>query len=149
MATGGAEETKNGAEQIHTRLRDLDDWKIRITWVGAGLVGLIALLAATGGAPSPETWTSIFRALTITFVLVSGGLLAYARANFEWAASLIEHELEANPKLKKTDGLDRLPGAMQEWPNRAEEAFRAALLLIILSGSTFFLSVLCSLIPCY
>jgi hypothetical protein len=141
MATGEAEEPKNGAERIYTRLRDLDDWKTRINWVGAGLVGLIALLAATGNDSSAESGPSICRALAVTLVLFSGGLLAYARVNFEWAASRISHELEATPTLGKADGLDRLPEEMRAWPKRAEQAFSVGLVLILLSAVAFFVSI--------
>jgi hypothetical protein len=141
MATEGAKATNNDPEKkISTRQRNLDEWKSRIIWSAAGLGGLIALFAATGSAYLPMV-PAILRAAEITLVVLAVVPLAYARVNFEWAASSIEHELEANPELKETNELDKLPEDKRRWPKRAEWAWLVALGMILVSAVAFLVSV--------
>jgi len=106
-----------------------------ILWVGASLVGLIALIADGVCDPS-DIATALLRAMAVTAVVVAGGSLAYARVNFEWQATLIERKIE-DREVDGSDELGKLPEEMRGWPNSAELAWAIGLKAIILAAFTF------------
>jgi hypothetical protein len=96
-----------------------------ILWVGAGLVGLIALVTSdlTKGAPK---WLS---AMTASLIIVGGGALAIARIKFEWAATQLERAIQ--------DGVDPnqdLADEYQPWPNTGECAWLVGLMCVPVAG---------------
>jgi hypothetical protein len=129
--TGDAEGGQPSPEQIQTRLRDLNNYKNWVSWVGAGGAALLALLALGSAASSGVP--QLLNSLVITLVVLAGVLLAYARANLEWAISQIEHALEINPGIQKSDTLASLPEDARPWPKHAERAWFLALGLVILA----------------
>jgi hypothetical protein len=131
----GGEET----ETLRSRLRQYERQERIILWVGAGLVGLIALVAGNAGAPSEEV-PALLRAAMITAIVVAGGSLAYARVSFEWQATHIKRKI-GDGEVEDTDELSKLPDDMQGWPKLPELAWDAALWAILISGVLFLVSV--------
>ena len=136
MSQSAREQGSEETETVRTRIRQYERRERMILWVGAGLVGLIALVAGGVGGSS-EVVPAGLRALVITAIVVAGGSLAYARVNFEWQATLLKRKIE-DGEAQATDELSKLPRELQDWPNYPERAWSAALLAIIIS-STFFL----------
>jgi uncharacterized membrane protein YidH (DUF202 family) len=122
---------------IQTRLRNLNNFKTRVNWVAAGGAALLALLAL-GSTDSPGT-PKLLSSLVITLVVFAGVLLAYARTSFEWSISKIEHALESNPSIGRDQTVDRLPADARPWPTKAENAWKTALVLILLAMILFLL----------
>lgn len=83
---------QDNAETVRSRLRQYERRERMILWVGAGLVGLIALIPDGVCDPS-NIATALLRAMAVTAIVVAGGSLAYARVNFEWQATLIERRI--------------------------------------------------------
>jgi hypothetical protein len=103
-----------------------------ILWVGAGLVGLIALLAAeiTHGAPEALT------AAAATLIVVAGGALAKARIEFEWAATTLSRAID--------DGADSdgpLAAEHEAWPNVGEIAWLTGLVCVPLAALFYIAAV--------
>jgi hypothetical protein len=134
-----AEGRPPSSDEIQTRLRDLNNFKTRVNWVAGGGAALLALLAL-GSAGSPGA-PRLLSSLVITLVVGAAVPLAYARANFEWATSKIEHALETDPSIQKSDPVAKLPEEAHPWPKRAGHAWTLALCLIILAAVLFLLSI--------
>jgi hypothetical protein len=139
MSQGAREQGSEETETVRSRIRQYERRERMILWVGAGLVGLIALVAGGVGGSS-ESVPAGLRALVITAIVVAGGSLAYARVNFEWQATLIKRKIE-DGEVQATDELSKLPRELQGWPNYPERAWSAALLAIIISGTIFLVNV--------
>lgn len=130
---------RGSGETVRSRLRQYERRERMILWVGAGLVGLIALVAGDVGGTFDEV-PALLRAIVLTAIVAAGASLAYARVNFEWAATLIKRKIE-DREVEDTDELSKLPEEMQGWPNCAERAWDAALIAIVISGVAFLVSV--------
>jgi hypothetical protein len=113
-------------------------------WIGAGLVGLIALsagdLASTVMGDVPELLT----ALLMTCLVVAGGFLALARVGFEWAATQISRRLKDGPDPAPTVPEDQqiesaatLPTELNAWPRFAEAMWRGSLLLTVAAAAAY------------
>jgi hypothetical protein len=126
-------------ETVKSRLRKYDRRERMTLWVGAGLVGLIALVAGDAGGSSAGV-LAIFRAIVITAIVVAGACLAYARVNFEWEATRIKRKIE-DGEVEDADELSKLPEDMQEWPKLPEWAWNVALGAILISGGLFVVNV--------
>lgn len=100
------------------------------------LVGLIALVAADSNLSE----LPFLKALVMSSIIVAGASLAYARVNFEWASSRIEHLVEIC-KVTKTQEIYELPRNLQAWPERADTAWSISLLATVIAGFFFLLSV--------
>jgi hypothetical protein len=92
-------------DTVRDRLREYKRREGMIVWVGAGLAGLIALIALGVGDTSDEI-PALFRAIAATAVVVSGAALSYARVNFEWYATVIKRKIEDN-ELQANHGKPR------------------------------------------
>src|SRR5829696_5371535 len=98
---------QDDAETVRSRLRQYERRERMILWVGAGLVGLIALVADGVCDPS-DIATDFLRAVAVTAIVVAGGSLAYARLNFEWQATLLKRKIE-DREVEGSDELGKLP----------------------------------------
>jgi hypothetical protein len=83
-----------------------------ILWVGAGLGGLIVLVTSSMASGAPRA----FDGVVATLVVVSGGSLAWARVNFEWAATMIQRKLDDGDLEPGSE----LPQESRPWPRFAE-----------------------------
>jgi hypothetical protein len=139
MSQSTREQDNEETETIRSRLRQYERRERMILWVGAGLVGLIALVAGGVGGSS-EGANAILRAIAITAIVVAGGSLAYARVNFEWEATLIKRKID-DDQIEDGDLLDKLPEERQGWPSHAELAWDVGLKAIIVAAVAFLGSV--------
>ena len=100
------------------------------SWVGAGLVALIACLAA--GALKDEP---LFTALVFTFFLLGGLSLAFARVQFKWQGTLIKQEIAVNTEKEKAEMLE------DDWPQGPELLWVLSLILTGLGGVTMLIGI--------
>ena len=126
---------QDNAETVRSRLRQYERGERMILWVGAGLVGLIALIADGVCDPS-DIATALLRVMAVTAIVVAGCSLAYARVNVEWQATLIERKIE-DREVDGSDELGKLSEEMRGWPNAAELAWAIGLKASILAAFTF------------
>jgi hypothetical protein len=115
-----------------TRLRQYERRERMILWVGAGLLGLIGLVTSdlTDGAPKALTATAG------TLIVLAGTALAYARVNFEWAATKLSRAIEDG-----TSAAADLPQEDQGWPTGAEGAWYVGLLFAPLAGLVYLAAI--------
>jgi hypothetical protein len=113
-------------------------------WIGAGLVGLIALSAGDLASSVMADVPSLLTALLMTSLVLAGGCLALARVGFEWAATEISRRLNAGtapastgPAAKQIASADALPSELEGWPRFAEAMWRAALLLTVVAALSY------------
>jgi hypothetical protein len=129
----GSSPLSSPSDTYEVRLRQYKRRERMILWVGAGLLGLIALAAgdmasaALGDAPD---WLV---ALMLTCLVLTGAFLALARVDFEWQATGIERDLQDGTVGKD----DPLPASVQAWPRNAERWWNIGFGLIILAGLLF------------
>jgi hypothetical protein len=107
---------ENRREQLLTR-------RERVTWVGAGLGGLIVLITSNLAAMAPQ----IFPRLLVVFVVLGGGALAQARVSFASKAATLE-----NDALDADEQQDWGPAG--SWPAFAEFCYWTGLLLVVAAG---------------
>jgi hypothetical protein len=137
MSQGAGQQ--DSTETVRGRLRQYERRESMILWVGAGLAGLIALVAVDVGSMSDEV-PALLQAILVTALVFAGAFLAYARVNFEWQATLIKRKIE-DGEIEGTDALSRLPEEMQNWPTWPERAWGGALLAILVSSGAFLVGV--------
>ena len=105
-----------------------------ITYVATGLVALIGCLAAGALECSPEE----FEDFVFTWVVLGGGVLAFAKVKFEWSASCLRRFLTENNDISESCSL---PKALQPWPRDAERLWRGGLFLTGLGGLTLVVGI--------
>ena len=91
----------------------------RTLWIGAGLLGVIALVAGDLSAQVITNAPAILVALIPTLLVLAGGALGYARSGFEWAAHQLPDD-DANANSKPAE----------DWPAFAELMYLSALSLV-------------------
>jgi hypothetical protein len=116
-----------------------------VTWVGAGLAGLIGLLTSdlTDGAPA---W---LEGVVATLIVVGIGVLAWARIKFEWCATQLGRALEdgeraAPEHTRIADAAnpdDVLPESLRPWPRFAEVCWILGLLCVPAAGIVYLVAV--------
>lgn len=122
-----------------------------IAWVGGGLLAEITIYAAirfNGEAAVPTVLT----ALVPTLVLLGGLALAWARAQFEWRADLLQRHIEM--RTIKPDDLIRSidPDTIRrrdlEWPQWAEFLYILELFLAAAAAVSLLLLIWWPFIDC-
>jgi hypothetical protein len=113
-------------------------------WIGAGLVGLIALSAGDLAAKVMGDVPDLLTALLMTCLVLAGGCLALARVGFEWAATRIFRRLKDGPDAapsvsedKQVGSADALPSDLVTWPRFAEAMWRASLLFTVAAAAAY------------
>ena len=101
------------------RKKQYEERARRTLWIGAGLLGLIALVAGDMSAQVITRAPAAIVAVIPTLLVLAGGALAYARVGFEWAA----HQLP-------TEAANADAAPQKGWPEFAEFMYLAALLLV-------------------
>jgi hypothetical protein len=96
------------------RLRQYQRRGSMILWVGAGLVGLVGLLASNLSTGAPGA----LNASTVSLVILGGGALAIARIRFEWAATQLDRAIQDGACAN-----GQLPAQYEPWPNTGEVAW--------------------------
>ena len=94
------------------RTRQYERRGAMILWVGAGLGGLIVLVTSSLASGAPRA----FGGAVATLVVVSGAALAWARVNFEWAATTVQRKLDDGDLQSGSE----LPEELRPWPRLAE-----------------------------
>lgn len=94
------------------RTRQYERRGAMILWVGAGLGGLIVLVTSSLASGAPRA----FGGAVATLVVVSGAALAWARVNFEWAATTVHRKLDDGELQSGSE----LPQELRPWPRFAE-----------------------------
>jgi hypothetical protein len=120
-------------DTYRTRLRQYKRRESMIVWVGAGLAGLIALVAGAGQAIGGDVPDWLI-ALLLTSLVLGGGALAWARVKFEWAATQLERVIEDGNT--DTPAMP-LPAELRKWPGSAEALWVFALVTIAVAGALF------------
>jgi hypothetical protein len=118
--TFASDETNASAVQKIKRRHELT------TWIGAAYAGYVALLATAPGTQLAP----VVSALILTLLLGGAGLLGYARVNFEYYVTQLSREIDGG----RVEATDPLREAFAQWPQRAENTYRAALTLIVVVG---------------
>jgi hypothetical protein len=88
------------ANTYGSRLRQYERREQMTIWVAAGVATLVAFIVADALEDRPRLFTQMVLSTAIT----SGGALAFARVQFEWAATLIKRDIE-DKKVQKEDAL--------------------------------------------
>ena len=107
------------ADTNAARKKQYEERARRTLWIGAGLLGLIALVAGDLSAQVITGAPAVLLAAIPTLLVLAGGALAYARSGFEWAA----HQLP-------TDAADDSATPEKGWPEFSEFMYLSALLLV-------------------
>lgn len=110
------------------------------TWIGAAYAGYVALLATAPGARLPP----LVSAVILTLLIAGAGLLAYARVNFAYYVTVLSREIDAGRLAPQSP----LAAPHAEWPQPAEKAYRATLLLIVVIGALLVLGAWQAAIEC-
>jgi hypothetical protein len=110
------------SEQLGTR-------RERVTWVGAGLGGLLVLITSNLAAGAPR----IFPRLLVLFVVLGGGALAQARVSFASKAARVERGVLDESELAW--------GPAGNWPAFAEFCYWAGLVLVAAAGICYCVAV--------
>jgi len=111
-----AQDPERRSDQLLTRVD-------RVTWVGAGLGGLLVLITSSLANGAPR----IFPRLLVLFVVLGGGALAQARVSFASKAARVRKGV-----LKESEKQSWGPAGY--WPNVAEFCYWAGLLLVAAAG---------------
>ena len=116
-----------------------------VTWVGAGLAGLIFLVTSdlTTGAPD---WLN---GVVASLIVVGIGVLAIARIKFEWAATQLGRALEDGERAAANNTFiegaaqsdDLLPDDLKQWPRFAEVCWLVGLLSVPAAGIVYLVAV--------
>lgn len=95
-----------------SRIRQYDRREAMILWVGAGLGGLVILVTSSLDSGAPK----VFDGLVALLVIISGGSLAMARVEFEWASTKLKRDMsdKAIPPTATLAQTDR------PWPKQSE-----------------------------
>lgn len=101
-------------------------------WVGAGLLGLIALMAGDLGAQLLMDVPRTLTALLLSLIILAGAALAEARIQNEWLTTRLQREQEDGKRQSE----DTPSQELQATPLRADLFWVAALVLTALAGLT-------------
>jgi hypothetical protein len=130
-------------QSIGAQLRLYERRSHTTIWIGAGLAGLIVLITSSIGDKILEDSPPGFRNIILTLFLISGGALALARANYEYAAARVKNRQWAgllpaddDVKLKKTNLPDNLKA-----PKKAAFMYVFSIYAIIGAALTFLVAV--------
>jgi hypothetical protein len=115
------------------RIRQYERRGSMILWVGAGLAGLIVLVTSSLASGAPGA----FDGAVATLVVVSGGALAWARVNFEWAATTVQRKLDDGD----LDLGSELPQELRSWPRFAEFCWKLGRYALAGAAVTFVVAV--------
>jgi hypothetical protein len=127
-----------GAESTYgKRLRQYERRERIILWVGAGLVGLIALVTSDHLSAGAPRWLT---AAVATLVIVGAALLATARIRFEWAATLLKRAIEDGEASQN----QTLTGKQARWPEVAELAYLGGVLVVPTAGALYLAALWCA-----
>jgi hypothetical protein len=119
------------AQDTHlSRLRKYERRERQITWIGAGLLGLIAIVAGDLGAGVFGGVPRILTGVLLTLIILAAASLAQARSEFEWQATLISRAIDDQPDVKNR----ALPADKKAWPGRGEALWIASVLLTVIAG---------------
>jgi hypothetical protein len=126
-------------QSIGAQLRFYERRSHTTIWIGAGLAGLIVLITSDVGDSILKDSPPGFRSIILTLLLISGGALALARANYEYAAARVKNRQWAgllpednDDKLKRT----KLPESL-EAPKKAGFMYVLSIFAIIAAALTF------------
>lgn len=122
-------------DKVKDRLAKYEQRKTSITWVAVGFGGFIALNAGAFSALVLGPAPSELRAAIVTLIISAGITLAFARSNFEWAATSLR-----NAGLKDDDDIPKDNKAIA-WPSRAEALWAVSLWLLTFIGALYLASV--------
>jgi hypothetical protein len=133
MTSSGAnrQPSSKRPETYQQRARRYERIEKTTTWIGAGLVVLIALV----GADVIDAAPSWLMAVVVTFIVCGGGLLAETRILFEWHATILKRAIEDDIRKKDKE----LPADLQPMPRLGKAMFLVSWVFTILAG--FFIVV--------
>lgn len=117
------------------RLRQYRTRESTIVWVGAGLAGLIGLLASNSSADAPRALT----AAVVTLIILGGGALAQARISFQWAATKLDRAIQDGAPGTWQQQLPQ--GKERNWPVGAEVAWNLGRLLVVVAAILYGVAV--------
>jgi hypothetical protein len=115
------------------RLRQYERRERSLLWIGAGLVGFIALAAGDLGAALLRGDPLFIKGSMVTLVIVGGAAVGASRMDFEWHITDIKRALD-DGKAKEDD---QLPPNLRKWPRTAETFRDVSLACLALSGLAF------------
>lgn len=123
------------------RRRQYQDRARTVLWIGAGLAGLIALATTDFAAGAPQ-W---LKALIASFIVAAAGLLAKARAGFEYEAAVLERDMPADLRgeapLPEGRADEPLPNQPVKWPRLTEACYVLGILATIVAGLLYLAAV--------
>jgi hypothetical protein len=82
-------------------------------------------------------FSSSYRSVLLTLILFAALALAYTRTGYEWAATLIERQIQDTPLTED----DCLPPSLEKRPTGSKIWWYLSLVSIALAGLVFFVSV--------
>ena len=118
------------------RLRQYKNRESTIVWVGAGLAGLIGLLASSFADGAPRT----LRVLVVVAVILAGGALAQARIKFQWAATTLDRAIQDGGG-SEISNQDLPEGTSRAWPTRAERYWNAGRACVVVAAALYVAAV--------
>jgi hypothetical protein len=128
--TSGAGSQDIVPETYRMRLRAYERRERTTTWVGAGLLGLVALSAGNLAGSEFVDVPSVIKALLSTLVILSGAFLAQARIGFEWESTKIKRREEDEPGHLAS----QLSDDDRKWPGLYGFSYNFGILLVALAG---------------
>jgi hypothetical protein len=124
---------KGAATQYGARLAQYKRRESMTVWVFAGIAGLLAIVGSDALEGRPE----LFPRLLLTIVVLGGISFAYARVNFEWAATTLQRAIQANSALENA----ALVGDHGQWPSLAELCWKGLRVWIVVGWATVLIGV--------
>lgn len=106
-------------------IQQLERRETLTTWVGAGIAGVVAFMAAGAAANAP--W--FLKSLIFTLVIAAGLLWSYARVGFEWAATQLRREVAGTQEMLQWP----VPKTPDPWPKVADQCWTGCLVLIFVT----------------
>jgi hypothetical protein len=97
----------------------------------------VATLVAFIGADALEDRPRLFTQMVLSTAIISGGALAFARVQFEWAATLIKRDIE-DKKVQKEDALAE---SRREWPSGPERLWKTSFLSLAFGWIIMFIGI--------
>ncbi len=116
-----------------SRLRQYERREHMTIWVAAGVAALVAFV----GASALDERPALFTQLVLSAAVVAGAALAFARVQFEWAATLIKRDLD-DEKVKKEQPL---ADPHRNWPSGRERLWTISLASIAVGWSIMLVGI--------
>jgi hypothetical protein len=137
---------KNIAPTYGLRLSQYKRRELMVTWLAAGLAALIVLVTSTLAVGAPVALT----AAAATLILFGAGILALARVQFEWAATVLERAIDEGTRALP-EGHQRLacaatpdeflPQSLASWPKLGEVCWVTGFFCVPLAACVYLTAV--------